>query len=309
MKIAILGCGAVGSLYAARFSQDTKNEILCVVGSESHADRINNEGIEISDSKGSVLISARPRALTDTSGETAADLVLISVKSHSTLRAVKQHSSLFGPDTIALTLQNGYGNHNDILSLVDSAHLVMGTTAMGVNIRPDGQIILAGNGKTVIGSYVKGNPLAARSLETASQLLTNAGFEVEITEDAEDAILRKLLINVGINAVCTLNDRQNHFICDDQDMRDRSRSLVYEAVEVINQAADRDYSSDDIWNLVLSVAEKTGANVCSMLQDARNGRQTEIDKINGAIVELAASCRMQAPANTQVVKDILTMNK
>lgn len=305
MKIAVLGCGAVGSLYAAHFAQNPDHQVLCVVKSPDHAERIRRFGISITDSSGAVLISASPEAVSDTSGQSPADLVLISVKSHTTAEAMQEHAALFGPETTALTLQNGYGNHEDILSRVPARRIIMGTTAMGVNITPEGRIIQAGSGKTVIGALDPESPEADALLCSVNQLLTDAGFETEITEDAADAVLRKLLINVGINAVCTLTNRQNRFIAEDPVMRDRSGRLVREAVQVINQALGRSYDEEATVETVLSVAQKTGQNVCSMLQDARNGRKTEIERINGAVVHLAETAGLPAPENTRIVKEIL----
>lgn len=305
MKIAVLGCGAVGSLYAARFAQNPEHSVLCVVKSPAHAQQIRQSGITITDSTGAVLVSASPEAVCDTSRQTPADLVLISVKSHTTAEAMAEHGALFGPRTAALTLQNGYGNHEDILSKVPAGRILMGTTAMGVNITPEGRIIQAGAGKTVIGALDPADPQAASLLQSTKRLLAGAGFETEVTEDARDAVLRKLIINVGINAVCTLRDLPNRFIVEDAAMRAQSEGLVREAVQVINLALGRSYSEDDMVETVLSVAEKTGLNICSMLQDARNGRKTEILRINGAVADIAASAGLPAPENTRITEEIL----
>lgn len=303
MKTAILGTGAIGSIYAARLAQNPENEILCVVKSADHCDRLNNSGITITDKSGNTLIHAYVRAAADTTKESPADLVLISVKSHTTLTAVTEHKSLFGPSTTVLTLQNGYGNHTDILSAVSDSQILMGTTAMGVNINAEGRIILAGEGKTVIGALTPDNPESTAALDMVCRLLSDAGFETETTEDSKNAVLNKLLINVGINAVCTLNNLENRFICENDAMRERSYNLVTEAVEVLN-ACGSSFDSDTVWNNVLAVAEKTGSNVCSMLQDARSGRMTEIHKINGAIVKLAESAGMDAPHNRKITREI-----
>lgn len=308
MKIAILGCGAIGSLYAARLSQDPSNEVLCIVRSESHASKINNSGINIISSNECENISARPRATTGAENASPADIVLIAVKSYATEEAVTGHPEIFGPETIALTLQNGYGNHQKILKAVpDAERIVMGTTAMGVNIDADGRVILAGSGKTVIGSLSPETEAGQRSLDTVNELLKKAGFDVEKTADAQDAVLRKLLINVGINAVCALNNVENRFICEDEQMRSRAEALVREAVDILNSALARSYDPDSIWSNVLSVAEKTGGNICSMLQDVRKNSQTEISAINGAIADIAAAAGLEAPANAAIVQEVLDL--
>lgn len=307
MKIAVLGCGSIGSLYAARLSHDPANEILCIVKSEAHASQINSNGINIISGSGCRDISKSIRGITVTKNEQAADIVLISVKSYATHDAINEHSSFFKPDTIALTLQNGYGNHIKLLDAILPEQIVMGTTAMGVNTDADGNIILAGTGKTVIGTLAPDTEKGRASLRTVKNLLLNAGFETEDTADAEDAVLRKLLINVGINAVCTLNNAENRFICENADMRKRSEILVREAVKVLNISLDRHYDADTIWNDVLAVAEKTGQNICSMLQDVRKGRITEISAINGAIVNIASAAGISAPENSRILDEVLNL--
>ena len=309
MKIAVLGCGAIGSLYAARLAQDPLNEVLCIVRSEQHASQINSSGINIISNNESSNISASPRAVTGTENESHADIVLIAVKSYATEDAIAGHASLFGPDTIALTLQNGYGNHLKILKAVPEERIIMGTTAMGVNIDREGHVILAGTGKTVIGSLAPETENGQSSLATVKKLLSDAGFDVEETPDAQGAVLDKLLINVGINAVCALNDVPNRFICSDPDMHARAEALVREAVEVLNHALAKSFYPDTVWNKVLAVAEKTGLNICSMLQDVRKGSQTEISAINGAIVDIASSAGLEAPVNAAVTDEIIKLTK
>ena len=307
MKIAVLGCGAIGSLYAASLAQDPSNEVLCIVRSEQHASLINSSGINIISNNGCSNISASPRAVTDTENEVPADIVLIAIKSYATEDAVAGHAALFGPDTIALTLQNGYGNHLKILNAVPKERIIMGTTAMGVNIDSEGHVILAGTGKTVIGSLAPETETGHSSLATVKKLLSDAGFDIEETSDAQGAVLDKLLINVGINAVCALNDVPNRFICDDPDMRARAEALVREAVEVLNDALGKSFDPDSVWCKVLAVAEKTGLNVCSMLQDVRKNSQTEISAINGAIVDIASQAGLEAPVNAAVTDEILML--
>ena len=303
MKIAVLGCGAVGSLYAAALEKTGQHQLLCVVRSQAHADSINESGITITEPEGAVIYAARPRGAVSVENEGPADLVLIAVKSYSTAQALSQHSALFGPDTIGLTLQNGYGNHNDLKSVLRDDRIILGTTAMGVNIRPDGRIVLAGKGPTVIGSAGSGRS-AGEALDTVKNLLNEAGFETRTTDDPEDAVLNKLFINVGINAVCSLNDKENRYICGDPDMKARASALVLEAVDVVNTALGRSYRGDEILEKVMSVARSTGNNVCSMLQDVRSRRTTEIDRINGAVLDLAASAGIKAPENEKVVSEI-----
>lgn len=135
MKIAILGTGAIGSLFAAGLAE--KHDLICVVRSQSHADTINNNGIVISEKDGTTR-TARVKAVTDTRDLKPFDLVLIAVKAPSTEEAVQTHCALFGKDTVAVTLQNGYGNHADIEAVANPDRIIIGTTAQGANMSSDG---------------------------------------------------------------------------------------------------------------------------------------------------------------------------
>ena len=183
MKIAIIGTGAIGSLFACRLADDKSNEILCVVKHKTHAESINMNGITINeeDGKKHSQPAGRLRAVTDTDEETPADVILVSVKANVTEEAVKKHSSLFGKDTAVVTLQNGYGNHLDIMKITEAENIVIGTTAMGVNIAKDGSINLAGNGGTVIGALAPESEKCQTAVNTIEKLFSGAGFKVRVT--------------------------------------------------------------------------------------------------------------------------------
>ncbi len=303
MNIAILGTGAIGSLFAVGLSKN--HDVTCIVKTPAHADAINWNGIRIVESDGTKR-SVPLKAITDTSDEKPADLVLIAVKSQNTRSAVESHKSVFGKNTVAVSLQNGYGNHTDIAAVVPEKQIIIGTTSHGANISPDGQINHAGTGETTIGALIPDAPGAAAMLTAVSKILTDAGFHNTVTGDAQDAVIRKLFVNVGINALCTLNDCSNKYISSNTLMREQSRLLVEEAVRIF-EIAGRSYDKSAIVSHVISVAEKTGNNICSMLQDMRQGRETEIRRINGAVADLAYSLDTDAPLNREITNRIQTL--
>ncbi len=305
MKITILGTGAIGSLFAAGLAKN--HDLTCVVGTEKHADSINRSGIRILEKDGSMR-TVPAEAVTDTSGAKPSDLVLIAVKAPVTASAVSLHRNLFGPRTLAVSLQNGYGNHRDIETAVRPQNIIIGTTSQGANIASDGTVRHAGTGSTVIGALMPESEEAASSLSAVKTVLEDAGFPTVITEDAEDAVIRKLFINVGINAVCALSDVQNIHIVSDPEKNDLAHRLVREAVEVFNRTG-RSYDAEKIWTEVQSVAQATGENFCSMVQDIRSGRPTEIGRINGAVVRTAESNHTDAPLNREITERIEALSK
>lgn len=333
MKIGIIGAGAVGSLFAARLAETAGNQVICAVRRQEQADDINANGISILEDAGGIPAagaggqpetggtqgeggagagaaggaareSGTLRALVDTSAEAPADMVLVAVKAGATETAVEQHRALIGPDTVVVTLQNGYGNHKALLKVTDPAHIVIGTTGQGVNIREDGTIVHAGNGPTTIGPLAGDAPEAAKAAEQVAQALRGAGFEVRMTSDAEDAVFRKLFINIGINALCALADANNGVLLRDRQLQNESRGLVFEAVQVVNDATGRKYDADEIWTSVYDTFTRTERNFCSMVQDVRKRRPTEIRRINGAVAELAKEAGLEAPLNRMITEEI-----
>ena len=305
MKISILGTGAIGSLFAAGLSE--KHDLTCIVKPESHAEAIRRDGIRIVEADGSVR-TAFPEAVTETGGMQPSQLVLIAVKAPSTGEAVRTHRDIFGEETFAISLQNGYGNHADIESVVSPERILIGTTAQGANIDSEGRVHHAGSGMTTIGALRPESEKAARMLAEVKKIFDDAGLKTEITEDAEDAVIRKLFINTGINAVCALNDTKNIGVVTDPQMNEQARLLVMEAVDVFRRAG-REYDAQEIWQHVLSVARATGENYCSMVQDIRKGRPTEILRINGAVADIARSLHFDAPLNRKVTAEVEALSK
>lgn len=305
MNIAVLGTGAIGSLFACRLAQNPAHRILCVVSRPSRALQIRQNGITITEPDGRTLTAAGEnlRAVHVTEGESPADLVLITVKSHTTRKALLQHPSLFGPQTTALTLQNGYGNHEDLLSVLPAEQVFMGTTAQAVNIREDGTILHAADGITRIGAPDTTAGTASDTTSKIQSVLQDAGFETEIPDDIRQAVLRKLLINIAINPICALHDVPNKYIISDRQMETHARLLVQEAIDIL-ALEGWDFDFEIVWHEIRQVAEKTGENICSMLQDIRNGKETEIQKINGAIVTMAHRHHADAPLNHRIVQEV-----
>ena len=125
MKIAVLGGGAMGSLYGGYLSR--RHDVLIVDVNEALVQKINGEGLLIHEPDGSSALY-HPRAAVRTEGETPADLVIVFVKSLFSRSALTANRSLIGPDTLLMTLQNGSGHEQTLLDFVDREHVVIGTT-------------------------------------------------------------------------------------------------------------------------------------------------------------------------------------
>ena len=312
MRVAIIGTGAIGSLLAEGLAYRAGKEVVCVVASEAHAASIRKNGIKVRHSNGEYSgikteKSLEIKAVTETADEAAADIVFIAVKSTMTEAAVKQHRSFFKAETIAVSLQNGYGNAEAIEKIVLPESVIIGTTAQAAYIDEDGTVIHAGKGATVLGAAISGSRKGREAAEKVAELLKAGGFETEVTEDAKDAVFRKLFINIGINALCAVNGIKNGALLESMELMKASRQLVLEAVEIVNEAEGRNYDAAEIEAAVAATLKATADNKCSMLQDVERRRTTEIRSINGAIVRMAERIGRCAPCNADIVAAVETL--
>lgn len=296
VKVAVIGSGAMGSLYGGRLTE--KNEVFLIDVWQEHIDKINESGLTTQETDGTSTI-VYPQAVSSAKGLPVMDLVLIFVKSIHTRESVLQAEKLIGPETLILTLQNGYGNDQDIMAVAKPERIIIGTTSHGCTMKGPGLIYHAGSGITTIGS-ISGD---VETAEKTAKILRSGGFEVKVDEDIKGLVFHKLFINAGINALTAIFDVPNGLINENPELKEASGLLIKEAVRIA--AADgMDFNEDEVFQSVLDVAVATAGNISSMRADIQKQRQTEIDKINGAFVRLADEHGLEAPANRLITKMI-----
>ena len=291
MKIAIIGAGAMGCIYATYLSKH--NEVLLVDVVKEHVDAINEKGLVFEHLDGSVETYKNLRATLDSSNETAADLVILLTKGYQSAQALEANKSLIGPDTTVLSLQNGYGNADEIVKYVPEEQIVLGTSGGGAIVAGPGHVLHRGQGATHIGGLGKDQSRA----EAVKRVMDEGGVpEVELVPNVRELVWSKLFVNIGINAICALMGDLNKTVVINEFAHKASYALVKEAVAVAN-AVGMNFDFEKEFENVMHIATVTGENVCSMLADVRNKRRTEVDRINGAAVSEGAKAGVAAPLN------------
>lgn len=299
MNIAMIGAGAMGSLFGALLLE-SGHDVHLISRDEPHVAAINERGLAI-ERGNDIRIMAIP-AHFNIDGVPLADLCIVFVKSPDTAAAAADAARLAGPAGVVLTLQNGLGNAEILADAAGEERIMAGTTAHGATQTGPGMIRHAGTGPTVIGMWSGADPFPARR---AAGALNGAGIETAVAEDIRTLIWKKLLINVGINAVTALTGIKNGGILDLEESRWLSRTAVREATAVA-AAQGIDVPSDAV-ETVFQVAEATRENRSSMGQDADHRRRTEIDAINGAVVDMAERLEIPAPVNKTLTALIRTL--
>lgn len=291
MNIAIIGAGAMGCIYGTYFSRH--NDVLLVDVVKPHVDAINEKGLTFVHLDGSTEVVKNVRAAMDTSDCSPADLVVLLTKGYQSATALQANKSLIGPDTIVLSLQNGYGNADEIAKFVPEEQIVLGTSGGGAIVAGPGYIQHKGQGPTHIGCITEDQTKA----EIVAKLMKDCGVpEVELTPNVKELVWSKVFVNCGINPICALIDDTNQAIANNPFANKVSYMLVKEAVEVAN-ATGMNFDFEKEFKNVVDIALVTGPNICSMLADIRNKRRTEVDRINGAPVSEGAKVGVKAPLN------------
>jgi len=304
MKIAVLGAGAMGSLYGAKLSANGKNDVHLIDVWKEHIDAVNSNGLQMEEGD-DVLLYENLKGHTSSKETGVCDLVIVFVKSTVTKTAVESNAAVFGPNTVALTLQNGLGNIEQISSVIGAERVIAGTTAHGATMLSPGKIRHAGKGKTIIGEL--GGHESDRIRKMAA-VLEDAGMETVISGNVLGLVWDKLLVNVGINALTGITKLYNGQLLDYPEIEELLEKAVSEGVAVAWAKGIR-LGFDDPVAHTKDLCRATAANKSSMLQDILNGRQTEIEMMNGAIVREGKALGIETPVNLALTNLITYLSR
>ena len=302
MKIAVVGAGAMGSLFGGLLAASGENVTLVDVWRE-HVEAINDKGLRIEGTNGGCVITVK--ATSDPSSVGPVDLIILFVKSYDTLKATMDALPMVHEDTVFLSLQNGLGNIEKISEAAGNDKVIPGTTAHGCTLKSPGEIVHAGSGPTIIGEP------DGREMERINDIrdsLVRAGIETEISQNITGALWSKVLVNVGINPLTAINGIRNGELLDDPEIKETMRQAIEEAINVAD-ALGIDLGPGDHVEHVYKVARATASNRSSMLQDVERGRKTEIGALNGEIVRLAKTLGVDTPVNEALTASVKGLEK
>lgn len=238
-------------------------------------------------------IKQRVRVSNDPAECAGAQQALVLVKSWQTGRAARMLAECLAPEGVALTLQNGLGNIEQLQQVLGERRAAQGVTTTGATLLGPGRVRAGGRGPT----HVAPHP----GLETLVDLLQSAGFEVHVARDLESLVWGKLAINAGINPLTALLEVPNGELLE----RPAARELMGEAARetaAVAQARGVALPYADPTQAVEQVAERTASNLSSMLQDVQRGAPTEVDAISGAVSELGQDSGVATPVNRTLWK-------
>ncbi len=298
MKVAVIGCGAVGSLFAANLAQLDDVEVWAYDLWQPHVDAINEHGLRLS---GAGEVVGRLRATSDPAELPPCDYGIVATKSMHTSSALEATAHAFAQGAVC-SVQNGAGNEELIAEHV--REVIRGTTFPAGHIVEPGHVGWDTKGDTHIGPF-EPSPAPIEKVRELADACTRGGMPTHALEDARGAQWRKLIFNAASNAIAALTGFTHGQIAEFPATRELAWSVMGEGRAVSDaQGIELDMSPEELFD---HAARKDVAygHKPSMLQDVEAGRETEIDFLNGAIVAFGDRYGVDAPLNrtlTQLIK-------
>jgi 2-dehydropantoate 2-reductase len=293
-RVCIIGCGAIGSLYAAHLARVA--EVWVLVRRGNHADALNREGLRVS---GTHNLSVPLRATSDPSDLPDFDLGIVATKATQVQDSIVKIGNRFDRSAL-ISVQNGLGSE-EILAEHTRGYVIRGTTFMSGTRHSDTHVQYELDTPTWLGPFEpRATPFAV--VEEAANLLVKSGLKAEALKDARPAQWSKLIFNASVNGVSALTGLPHspHFAAEEQfdDLGHLLHELIDEGKRVAAGAGIALH--DDPWEM-----NKIGAvtnHPPSMLNDIRHHSPTEVDFLSGAIAREADRCGVSAPLHTAIYR-------
>lgn len=289
MRVCVVGCGAVGSLFAANLAQLDDLEVWAYDPWQDHVAAINQNGLRLS---GAGEVVGEVRATSDPAELPACDFGIVATKSMQTSSAVAATANAFENGAVC-SVQNGAGNEELIAEHVRA--VIRGTTFPAGHLVEPGHVVWDTKGDTHLGPF-EPSPASMGAVRELADACTRAGMPTVALEDARGAQWRKLIFNAASNAIAALTGLTHGRVAEPP-TRELAWAVMAEGRAVSGaQGIVLDKSPEDLFDYA---AQKDVAydHKPSMLQDIEAGRETEIDFLNGAIVEFGKRHGVDAPLN------------
>lgn len=293
MKIVVVGSGAIGSLYGAFLSRLEENEVF-LIGRSPHITAVHERGLKIKGVMGEHHLHIA--ASEDAGSISEADLVIITTKTYDTVPAAISAKHLIDGGAYVLLIQNGLGTEEQVAEILGTTRVLRATTCMGALQNEPGVVEATGCGLTEVGSHFEEN---GDFVETITDMLQSAGFDVRSSENIQGVVWTKTLVNCGINPVGALTGLTNGEVYENRELRGLVIRLVEEAARIV-EALGVELTTEDPVRYALGTAKATGNNINSMLQDLKARKRTEIDAITGEIIRLGKQLGIDTPSNESV---------
>lgn len=291
MKVCIVGCGAIGSLFAAHLARLKDVEVWAYEVNRAHVDAINAGGLRLS---GFSQVHSHPHASADAAAIPPCDFGIVATKSQHTRAAMQATAAVFRNAAVC-SVQNGVGNEEIIAEF--APRVMRGTTFPAGRIVEPGHVQQDTGGKTWMGPF-EPKPASMAEVTTLAARLTESGMETLAMADARGAQWTKLIFNAATNPIGALTGLPHGVACDQPAVRRLISGLAAEGVAVAKALGITPDSDPE--KLIDHAREVAYHHKASMLQDVLARRATEVDALNGGIVRFGEETGVPTPLNSAI---------
>jgi 2-dehydropantoate 2-reductase len=293
VRVCIVGCGAVGSLFAANLATLEDVEVLAFDLDRAHVDAINAGGLRLS---GAGEVHARLRATTDPAALPPCDFGIIATKAMHADSAIKATAHAFASGAVA-SVMNGVGNEETLARHVP--RVIRGTTFPAGKLLEPGHVQWDVKGDTTFSPF-EPSPASAEEVAALADACTRGGMPAHAVSDARPAQWRKVIFNASTNPIGALTGLTHGRVCERPDLRALVTALVDEgkavaAAQGITLDADPEELIDHAARPEVAYGHKA-----SMLQDVEARRRTEIDFLNGGIARFGRELGVPTPSHDTI---------
>jgi 2-dehydropantoate 2-reductase len=293
VKVCVVGCGAVGSLFAANLAQLDDVEVWAYDLYREHVDAINRDGLRLS---GAGEALGRLRATSDPSELPPCDFGIVATKAMHTSAAIAATAAAFADGCVA-TVQNGLGNEAAIAEFTE--RVIRGTTFPAGKLLEPGHVQWDVKGDTTLGPF-EPKPAPGEEISRLAEACTRAGMPTTAVADARGPQWRKVIFNASTNPVGALTGLTHGRVCEDPELRRLVSGLVDEGKAVAAaQGIELDADPEELIDHAAK-PEVAYGHKASMLQDVEAKRPTEIDYLNGGIARFGSEHGVETPLNRAI---------
>jgi 2-dehydropantoate 2-reductase len=302
MRILVYGAGGAGGFFGAQLARAGEEVIFLARG--AHLQAIRSDGLRIDMPEGEIVI--QPAQATDNPADAGkVDVVILGVKAWQVREAAEAMRPVIGPDTVVVPLQNGVDAPAELAAVLGTEHVAGGTCATISWLTAPGRI------RSVMSSnFIRFGELDNRPSERVARLkeaFKRSGTNVEVPADIQRALWSKFLVVTAFGGVGAVTRAP---IGVTRSLPETRRMLEQCMEEVLAVAQARGVAMFD--NAVaesMSVLDSIGANATASLQrDIAEGRPTELDYWNGAVVRLGREAGVPTPTHSFIVRSLLPLH-
>ena len=299
MKIAIIGAGAMGSIYGAYLSK--RHEVCLIDKNEVIVEQINRAGVILQEAGKDIIY--HPKACITSQGLGKMDLVILFVKALYSKSALEENRDIIDDKTCLMTLQNGSGHEDILQEAAPLERIIIGTTEDNGCVLSPGHVRHGGAGRTNIGMLTTD---VHGTLPKLKEAFDSCGFATRIHENIQQLIWDKLFTNISLSAVTGILQVPMGFIAADSYAWKMTRQLLHEAVGVAQQMG-LVFDENELLQRIRKTSEDNPQGETSIYNDLKHSRRTEVDTISGSVVRAAVRQKLTVPAHEFLVNMVYAM--